>query len=450
VLASSKPLAGQADYTGKCGHNENMHIAFVDSNQAALEAIGCAKDEGHQVSFIESFDPIYARTAENTGLIERSDLVIRDVATTDAAAVTAALAECHAKHPIDFAVTHNEMAVEAVARSCQALGLRGTSPDAVLTARRKDLLRAALRDAGLPVPAFALARDAGEALAAANAIGYPVVIKPPSGADSKLTFVASSRADVRTACEHALGDLRTVPAVWRPQFSRGLLVEGHLGGPLVSAEIGMRDGQGHVFCISGRTRARDDEVIEIGPHIPAELPLDQSRACSAYAEAVCRAIGLDLGVFHLEMIVTPRGPVLVEANPRIMGGIMPTVYQHAAGRNIYTQFLRLISGAAVDAPPLFDGCVTGRRLFAAVDGTLPESWDTGWLAGYSGQLIRFDSPASLGLGPLQAVRRGDVIARVILRGSDYADTTRAGGEIAGFVEQSLGIKLMRGEYDNGL
>ncbi len=425
-----------------------MHIAFVDSNQAALEAIACAKDEGHQVSFIESADPIYPRTAQNIGLIERSDWVTREVATTDAAAVTAALAERHAKDPIDFAVTHNEMAVEAVALSCRTLGLRGTSPDAVLTARRKDRLRAALRDAGLAVPAFALARDAGEALAAADAIGYPVVIKPPSGADSKLTFVARGRADVRAACEQALGDLRTVPPVWRPQFSRGLLVEGHLAGPLVSAEIGMRDGRGHVFCISGRTRARDDEVIEIGPHIPAELPPDQSRACGAYAEAVCRAIGLDLGVFHLEMIVTPGGPVLVEANPRIMGGIMPTVYRHAAGRNIYTEFLRLISGAPVDGPPLPDGCVTGRRLFAAVDGTLPESWDTGWLAGYSGQLIRFDSPVALGLGPRQAVRRGDVIARIILRGSNYPDTARTCVEIAGQVERSLGIKLMRGEYDD--
>jgi len=424
-----------------------MHIAFVDSNEAALEAIARAKDEGHQVSFIESFDPIYARTIENIGLIERSDWVIRDVATTDAAAVTAALAECHAKHPVDFAVTHHEMAVEAVALSCRALGLRGTNPDAVLTARRKDLLRAALRDAGLAMPAFALARDAGEAVAAADTIGYPVVIKPPSGADSKLTSVARSRADVRTACEQALGDLCVVPPVWRPQFSRGLLVERYLDGPLVSAEIGMRDGRGHVFCISGRTRARDNEVIEIGPHIPAELPPDQSRACRTYAEAVCRAVGLDPGVFHLEMIVTPGGPVLVEANPRIMGGIMPTVYQHAAGRNIYTDFARLISGAPVDGSPLFDGCVTGRRLFAAVDSTLPESWDSGWLARYSGQLIRYDSPASLGLGPLQTVRRGDVIARVILRGSEYADTARIGGEIARHVEQSLGIELMHGEYD---
>jgi biotin carboxylase len=424
-----------------------MHIAFIDSNQAALEAIACAKDEGHQVSFIESFDPIYPRTLENLRLIERADWITRDVATTDAAAVSAALAECHRRRPIDFAVTQHEMAVEAVGLSCQALGLRGTSPGAVLTARRKDLVRAALREAGITVPAFALARDVAEALAAAEAIGYPVVIKPPSGADSKLAFVARDHAEARAACEHALGDLSTVPPVWRPQLSRGLLVEQHLAGPLVSAEIGMRDRRGYVFCISGRTRARDDEVIEVGPHIPAGLPADQAHACGAYAEAVCRAIGLDLGVFHLEMIVTPRGPVLVEANPRVMGGIMPTVYQQATGRSIYSAFIQIISGSPVDVPGSFDGCVTGRRFLADADGSLPDSWDTGWLAGFGDDLIRFDPPSAVGRGPHQPVRRGDVIARVIVRGADYAQTALTAGQIGAHVEEALGIKLMRGEYD---
>jgi biotin carboxylase len=425
-----------------------MHIAFVDSNQAGLEAIECAKDEGHLVSFIESCDPYYPRTAESLRLTRLADRITRDVATTDAAAVTTALAECHAWHPIDFALTQFELVAEAVALSCKELGLRGTNPDAVLTTRRKDLLRETLRRAGLAMPAFALARDCGEVLAAADAIGYPVVIKPPSGADSKLVFVARDPADARAVCAHALGDLSTVPPLWRDQLARGLLVEEHLAGPLVSAEIGMRDGRGHLLCITGRTRARDDEVIEIGGHIPAELPDDQVQACSAYAESVCRAVGLDLGVFHLEMIVTPRGPILVEANPRVIGGIVPTVYRHATGHSIYSALLQIISGApVVSIRRSFDGCVTARRFFARADGRLPESWDTGWLAAYQDELIRFDPPEALGLCSSQSVRRGDVLARVIVRGADYAATARTGGQIFARMGESLGIEPMRGEYD---
>jgi biotin carboxylase len=425
-----------------------MHIAFVDSNSAALEAIACARDEGHVVSFIESFDPFYSRTAENLRLISRASWIMRDVATTDAAAVTAALARCNSWKPVDFAVSQFELATEAVALSCKALGLRGTSPDAVLTARRKDLVHAVLRDAGIAVPSFAVARDADEAAAAADAIGYPVVVKPPSGADSQLASVAHDTAGVRAASARILGNLETVPPVWRTQFLRGLLVEEHLSGPLVSVEIGMRDGRGYVFCVSGRTRARDDEVIEIGPHIPAELPAGLERDCVAYAESVCRAIGLDVGIFHLEMITSPRGPVLVEANPRIMGGIMPAVYRHATGRSIYSGFLRIISGDPVDcARPRFDGCVTGRRFFTREDSRLPDGWDTRWLAAYSGELIRFDPPDVLGFRPSQPVRQGQVVARLIMRGTDYAATAKTGVQIAGFIEKFWKIPLMSGEYD---
>ncbi|MBO0805009.1 MAG: ATP-grasp domain-containing protein [Nocardiopsaceae bacterium] len=426
-----------------------MHIAFVDSNAAGLEAIGRAKDEGHLVSYVESLKTYYPRTAANQRLTERADWIRRDVATTDAAAVTEVLAECHAWHPIDFVVTTFELAAEAVALGAKALGLRCTSPDGVLTARRKDLTRAALRDAGLATPSYAVARDAGEAVATADSIGYPVVIKPPSGTDSKLTFVARDQADVRAGCAATLSGPDAMPSLWQGLFRRGLLVEEHLAGPLVSVEIGMRDSRGHVFCISGRTRARDDEVVEIGPHIPAELTAGQARDCEAYAESACRAVGLDVGVFHLEMIVTSRGPVLVEANPRIMGGIMPTVYAHATGRNIYGEFLRLVSGAPMDAgPPSFDGCVTGRRFFAAGDGRLPESLDTRWLEAYPDELIRFDPPEDLGLCPPQPVRRGTVVGRVIVRGADYAATARTGAQMASRMEESLGIELMRGEYDS--
>jgi biotin carboxylase len=426
-----------------------MHIAFVDSNQAALAAIKCAKEEGHRVSYLQSFDPIYPMSAENCRLVGYADWIKNDVATTDPDAVRAALAECHARHPIDFAVTQHEMVIESVALACRDLGLPSISPDAVLTARRKDLMRAALRKAGLPTAEYAVARDAGEAASAAAAIGFPVVIKPPSGTDSKLTFVASDAAGVRAACERSFQDLETLPPVWRRQFTRGFLVEQYLDGPLVSAEIGMRDQRGYLFCLSGRTRARDDEVIELGPHIPAELTGEQARACVEYAEASCRAIGLDRGLFHLEMIVTSRGPVLVEANPRVMGGIMPTIYQHVTGGSIYREFLQIVSGAPVTGPErVVRGCVAARRLFARTEGWMPGYWDSISPGEYAPGLIRFEGPHVFGLRPGQQVRRGQLIARVLLCGGNYAATARASREIVQRAEKSLGIQLMHGEYDD--
>lgn len=429
-----------------------MHIVFVDSNNAALEAIKYAADEGHRVTFVQASQPsFYPLSEANLRLIGCASQIVDDVVTTDAGSVTAALARCHAAHPIDFATSQFELSVEPVALACKALGLSGTNPDGVLVARRKDVLRAALRDAGIATAAFAVARDASEAVAAAAEIGYPVVIKPPSGLDSKLVFVARDAAGIRAGCARARAGLRGLPAPWHGQMARGFLVEEHLSGPMVSVEIGMSDGRGHVFCISGRTRSRDDEVIETGVHIPAELPADQAHACASYATTVCRAIGLDRGIFHVEMIVTSRGPVLVEANPRIMGGILPTVYLHATGESIYRAFLQVISGAKVSSAPAFRGCVAGRRLFARGPGVMPATWDAeDWLGDHRSSVTRVDSPEDMGIHPGDRVRRGQVIARVILRGAGYADTARAARDIIGRAEKTLGIELMRGEYDDDL
>lgn len=61
--------------------------------------------------------------------------------------------------------------------------------DAMLTARCKDLPRAALRDAGAAAPSFTVAPGLDEVLEAADAIGHSVVAKPSSGADSRLTAI---------------------------------------------------------------------------------------------------------------------------------------------------------------------------------------------------------------------------------------------------------------------
>ena len=428
-----------------------VHIAFVDSNNAGLEAIKVAADEGHRVTYLQSSRPsFYPLSEQNLRLIARADQVVDGVATTDADAVTKALARCHAEHPIDFATSQFELSVEPVAVACKTLGLPGPSPDGVLVARRKNLMRTALREAGLASAGYAVADDEDQAVAAAVAIGYPVVIKPPSGLDSRLVSVARDEAEVRAACRTAERGLAALPAAWHGQMSRGFLVEEHLSGPLVSVEIGIAGERSYVFCISGRTRASEDEVIETGVHIPAELPSAQARTCAEYALAVCRAIGLDRGIFHVEMILTAGGPVLVEANPRIMGGILPSIYQFATGFSVYRALVQLASGTEVtEMVPDIDGCVAGRRLFAREPGVMPTSWDVeDWLGGHQHRLLRVDTPEVMGLRPRRPVARGQVIARVILRGEDYAATTRASRDIVARAGKSLGIELMHGEHDD--
>jgi biotin carboxylase len=421
-----------------------MHIAFVDANPAALDAIRAAKQAGHQVTFIESGDPYYVRTPANQATIALADHLLTGVDTFDPDAVAAALDKCHAEAAIDVVTTQHEMAARAVAIACRRLGLRGTAPDAVLTARRKDRCRAALRAAGLAHAGFAVATDEAGVLAAAGEIGYPVVLKPPAGTDSLLACVARDPGEARAGCAALLAGLNLVPPTWRDQFSEGILVEELLTGRLVSAEIGARDGEFFPFCVSGRIRWREDEVVELGAYIPG-LDGEDARRCVAYAEAVCRAIGLDLGVFHLEIMLTGRGPVLVEANPRVMGGAMPTIYRLATGTDIYASLLQILSGAPeVTRPGGLDGCTGGHRVAASRAGRLGGRASLNFLRAHPSvlQVMGFDD---FHTGPGEPVQRGQTVARFILREAGHRSLVATAEGILRRLERNLGISLMIGE-----
>jgi biotin carboxylase len=421
-----------------------MHIAFVDATPAPLAAIRAAKELGHEVTFIESDNPFYAPTPENRATIALADHLLTGVSTCDPDAVTAALDKCHGESPIDVVTSQHEMAARAVAIASQRLGLRGTSPEGVLTARRKDLCREALRAAGLAHAQFALASDEAGVLAAAARIGYPVVLKPPAGTDSRLTFVVTSPAEASAGCAQMLSGLDQVPPGWREQFSEGVLIEELLVGTLVSVEIGARDGTFFPFCLSGRIRWQENEVVELGAYIPG-LPEPQASRCVRYAEEVCRAIGLDLGVFHLEIMLTDRGPVLIEANPRIMGGAMPTIYRLATGAEIYGSLVRILTGAPdVPLPGTFDGCTGAHRVAAAEAGRIDPRAALDFLDRHPAVLRVFGFD-DFGTAAGQPVHPGQTVARFILRETSHRSLVATAEELLREAQTVLGIRLMIGE-----
>ena len=117
----------------------------------------------------------------------------------------------------------------------------------------------------------------------------------------------------------------------KEQFSRGILVEQRLAGQMVSVEIGIRGDETHVLMVSGRQNGEIDECLPMGIFMPWYLPQSEYAQCVDYAERVCQMLGLTFGLYHIEIMLTASGPILVEANARLMGGIMTRVYRVVTG-----------------------------------------------------------------------------------------------------------------------
>ncbi|MEV7457097.1 ATP-grasp domain-containing protein [Pseudarthrobacter oxydans] len=423
-----------------------MHIAVVDTNPAGLALLERARRLGHRVTFVESPTPLYVGTTAQQAIIAGVDRHVPGVITTNAEAVTATLRDVHMADPIDAVVTTHEIVTEAVAEASEVLSLRATSAEGVAIARHKHRTRARLDERGLGnVSGFTVVETVAEAVVAADAIGYPCVLKPPSGGDSILAFTVGDAVEATAAARSILEDVDAVPEGWNRQFNRGILVEEYLIGTMVSVELGVRDGKAYPFSITGRHRWEGNEVVELGSFIPAALS-DEARASAVqYAINACEAIGLDLGLFHLEIMMTERGPVLVEANPRVMGGALPTIYEHATGLNIYDGLLQILDPEAnVTIPTGFPRTVSGRKIMPLEGGRILPGATLDSVASKHG-VLEVDGFESYGVGPGGEVRQGAVIARFMVSGQDYSDAVANAERVLVGIEEEIGLTIRYGE-----
>ena len=102
-----------------------------------------------------------------------------------------------------------EPGIELAAQIREALGVPGQGYEQALRFRNKDLMKQALAAGGVRVPHHAVARTAAEVWAAAEQVGYPLIIKPIAGAGSMDTFRCDDAAQVAAAIAQ-LGHIDTV------------------------------------------------------------------------------------------------------------------------------------------------------------------------------------------------------------------------------------------------
>lgn len=231
----------------------------------------------------------------------------------------------------------SEYFVALAARAAAALGLPAANGDAIARCRAKDAQRTALAEAGVPVPAFTPATTLDQAVSAADAIGHPVVLKPVSGSGSVGVRLCRDRAETRAWAAELLGraaDERgnTVP--------RRILVEEAVAGPEFSVET----LDGTVVAVVAKHLGPAPHFVETGHDVPAPVPGATATALGATALRALTALGLGWGAAHTELRLTASGPVVIEVNPRLAGGMIPLAVRAATGVDLVDAVIARATG----------------------------------------------------------------------------------------------------------
>jgi biotin carboxylase len=241
-----------------------------------------------------------------------------------------AVAEAVRRHAPIAVLAGQEPGVPLADALSERLGL-ATNGSALSVARRdKFRMIEAVRAAGLRCADQFLAADPEELAAWAEARnGYPVVVKPLSSASTDNVFICRSADEVRAAARRVLSSCDIYDVA-----NTQALVQSYLPGTEYIVDTVGVDGR-HYVC---GVWEYEKTVLESGKNIydkdvlrdPSEWPAPE---LIAYVEQVLDALGIRHGPAHVEVIMTPDGPALVELGARLNGNMHPGFHDVCLGAN---------------------------------------------------------------------------------------------------------------------
>jgi hypothetical protein len=227
----------------------------------------------------------------------------------------------------------------------EGLGIPGMGIQAAKNFRDKSRMKTVLHDAGLPCARHRLASNADEAWAFARESGYPIVVKPPSGAGARDTFRVDDDQRMREW-------LAAVPP--RPQAP--VLLEEFIVGDEHSFDSVFVHGRPVWHSIS-RYFPTPLEVLQ-NPWIqwcvllPREIdgpPFDDIRGAAAQALAT---LGLETGLTHMEWFRRRDGSLAIsEVAVRPPGAQFTSLISYAHDFDLYRAWARLVVFEQFDPPP---------------------------------------------------------------------------------------------------
>ena len=299
---------------------------------------------------------------------------IRDglqVDLADSETVIEQVVSAHRDRSIAGVVATDDATVEVANRAAAAIGLAHNAPSAARITRRKDLARAALAAAGLPVPAIRrvdLRHAIGPQLAG---IESPSVVKPLAMSASRGVIRADDLPDLEAACRRAgaivsasagisaqaaTGTTADIPVAVSTDADerRTLLVESFVPGPEIALEGMLADGELSVLALFDKPDPLDGPFFEETIYVtPSRLPPPiQSLAAERVREG-CAAYGLTEGPVHAELRIHEGDAWIIEIAGRTIGGDCARLFTFGSGTSLEHLVLQRALGRAPgvsDAP----------------------------------------------------------------------------------------------------
>jgi biotin carboxylase len=243
---------------------------------------------------------------------------------------------------VDRVLANWEVMVLTAARLRERLGVPGMTVDAVNGFRDKQLMKQRVAAAGLRVPRAERVRTIAETRAAAERIGFPLIVKPIAGAGSADTY----RVDDAAALDAALARMQHVTEASCEEFVAG---DEYTFDTVCTA--GAPAFENVAQYLPRPLDARSSEWISPVIITVRDLAQPQLAAGIALGRQVLDALGMGDGFTHMEWYRTARGEVVFgEIGCRPGGAHLVDQMNYTCDIDLFREWARAVCWGRFEAP----------------------------------------------------------------------------------------------------
>ncbi|MFF9807463.1 acetyl-CoA carboxylase biotin carboxylase subunit family protein [Streptomyces coeruleorubidus] len=374
--------------------------------------------ERHRVSYVVDsvgVTGVLADPSQIAGLVEIEDV-------NDFEALRGAVRQIAEQvGPVDQLIAVSEFTLGIAAEVREALGIPGPRPEDVAVYRNKLRMKELVAEAGIRVPRFASCGTAESAVTFARTTGFPLILKPVSGAASMGVHRVEDEATLTTL----LGEIDTSDHE----------LEEFIDGPIYHVDGFAAQDSGIPFMAVSRY-INDCLSFEAGGQPLGSVVVQASPLrdrIEEFARRCVSALGMTSMPFHLELFVTPEEDlVFLEIAGRIGGAEVPYLTEKLFGVNLFQVWLDALCEGRVAVPARTGDPSGGWLIIPKPDGlparvvtvtSMREEFGTIWR-----ELVPTPGEVLLPGGSYDAVHSG----RFILTGDETAVEEDIRKIIAGF------------------
>ena len=308
-------------------------ILIIGASILQLPAIKKAKELGFYVGVID-FNP------KAIGISYADEYF--NVSTID---IDGVVATARAFAPDGIMTLATDMPMRSIAAACEALGLPGISMDTAIKSTDKGEMIKTFAENGVEHPWFFIAEDKNAFEQIKGKVTFPCIMKPTDNSGSRGVVLA-----------HSIDELERFYAYTEESSRSGaVIIEEYMQGQEVSVEIIVLDGTPHVLAVTDKLTTGAPHFVEMGHNQPSMLPQNDVERIKDLACRAVKAVGINCGPAHVEIMNTLNGPKMVELGARMGGDCITThLVPLSTGVDMVEATLRLAVQQTPDINAKFD------------------------------------------------------------------------------------------------